>query len=127
MNKICKEYITEIKSFFPIYRKPERVFIKKLTLDIEDFCEESKTTNKSKLYDKYGKPNDIVNNYLSSVGIEYISKQIRISRYIKITIIALVILAIVVTSIFCCILYRQHKMDMRQEMVGVNSIINEIE
>ena len=125
MNKTCKEYIAEIKSFFPIYRKPERVFIKKLTLDIEDFCEESNTSSKNILYDKYGKPHDIVNNYFSSIDTKYIVKQIRISRYIKLFIAVLLVLATIATSSWCVFTYRDHQITARQEIFFEDEVLLE--
>ena len=40
MNKICKEYISEIKALFPIKRKPEKDYIKKIAADVADYCED---------------------------------------------------------------------------------------
>ena len=39
-NKVCKEYIREIKTIFPVKSKQEREYIKNLSNDIADFCEQ---------------------------------------------------------------------------------------
>ena len=44
MNKLCKEYINEIKAIFPVKGNEERKYIKELSKDIEDYCEESNAT-----------------------------------------------------------------------------------
>lgn len=101
MNKICKEYVSEIKALFPIKRKPEREYIKKVMVDIENFCEESEVTTKQELYESYGKPNDVVNNYLATVDTEYIAKQISTSRFIRIAVAVLLVLATIAAAVFC--------------------------
>lgn len=125
MNNVCKGYMAEVKSFFPIRRKDERLFMKKLASDVEDYCLETKVTDKKELYDNYGKPNDVVNNYLSSVNTEYISKQIRISKFVKTLVASLIALATIVTAVVCVTIYYEHEMDKRQEAVICNKIIEE--
>ena len=110
MNKICKEYISEIKALFPIKRKPEKDYIKKIAADVADYCEEANVTSKQELYDNYGRPNDVVNNYFATVDTEYVVKQIRTTRLIRVAVAVLLILATISTSLMCYILYTEHQM-----------------
>lgn len=41
MNKSCKEYIKEIKAMFPIKGRAERKYIKELSKDVEEYCEDA--------------------------------------------------------------------------------------
>ncbi len=126
MNKICKEYIYEIKALFPIRRKPERDYIKKIMVDIENFCEESEVTTKQELYESYGKPNDVVNNYLATVDTEYIAKQISISRFIRIAVAVFLVLATIATAVFCITLTTELQYIMEQEQnSSIETIIEE--
>ncbi len=125
MNKLCNEYISEVKALFPIIRKSERDYIKKIKVDIENFCEEAEVTTKQELYENYGRPNDVVNNYLSTVETEYIAKQISIKRLITTCVVALLVLATVATSALCIALYTQYQIVKRSEMVGVSYTITE--
>ncbi|MBQ2943722.1 MAG: hypothetical protein IJD93_03360 [Ruminococcus sp.] len=125
MNKLCKEYISEIKALFPIKRKEERDYIKKIIADVEDYCEEANVTTKQELYENYGKPNDVVNNYFSTVDTEYIAKQISTKRLLKTFVIGLLVLATVLTSAFCITLYAQFQMVKRTEAIGVRTYIIE--
>lgn len=125
MNKLCKEYISEIKALFPIKRKEERDYIKKIIADVEDYCEEANVTTKQELYENYGKPNDVVNNYFSTVDTEYIAKQISTKRLLKTFVIGLLVLATVLTSAFCITLYAQFQIVKRSAMVGVSYTITE--
>lgn len=125
MNKLCKEYISEVKALFPIIRKSERDYIKKIKVDIENFCEEAEVTTKQELYENYGRPNDVVNNYLSTVETEYIAKQISIKRLITTCVVALLVLATVATSALCIALYTQYQIVKRSEMVKAEYTITE--
>ena len=125
MNKICREYILEIKALFPIKRKPEREYIKKLASDIEDYCEEENVTSKQELYENYGKPNEIVNNYFSAVDTEYIAKQIRVTRFIKTAVAVLLVLATIATSALCIYLNSAYQVLAREEIVIRENIITE--
>ena len=98
MNKICKEYISEIKALFPIKRKPEKDYIKKIAADVADYCEEANVTSKQELYDNYGRPNDVVNNYFATVDTEYIVKQISTKRLLKTFLVIMLLLATIVTA-----------------------------
>ena len=125
MNKICKEYISEIKALFPIKRKPEKEYIKKIAADVADYCEEANVTSKQELYDNYGRPNDVVNNYFATVDTEYIVKEIKTTKFIKSAIAIIIILAMIATSALCITLYAQYQMVKRTEVVMVDQTITE--
>lgn len=73
MNKLCKEYIKEIKDMFPIKGRTERKYIKELSKDVEEYCEDSGATSKEDLYENYGTPFNVVESYFSVTGISYVS------------------------------------------------------
>lgn len=123
MNKICKKYISEVKAFFPIMGKDERKYVNKLRLNIENYCEEADITSKQELYENYGKPHDVVNDYYSSVDTNNIIKKIRISKYIKVFIIAILALAVIATSTYCIIHYYEYQLLARQEAVIAEEVI----
>lgn len=123
MNKICKQYISEVRAFFPVMGKSERKYVNKLRLNIENFCEEAEITSKQELYENYGNPHDVVNDYYSTVDTDDIIKKIRISKYIKAFIIAILALAVIAVSTYCIIRYEYHQMSIRQEAVIVEEVI----
>ncbi|MBE6734987.1 MAG: hypothetical protein E7563_06585 [Ruminococcaceae bacterium] len=124
MNKICKEYISEIKALFPIKRKPEKDYIKKVAADIKDYCEEENVTSKQDLYDNYGKPNDVVNNYFATVDTEYVVKQIKVARFIKTAVALIIVLATIATSALCICAYVSYQLaDKEAVVVREDSII----
>ncbi len=83
MNKICKQYISEVKSFFPIMGKSEKRYVTKLKANIESYCEDEEITTKEELYEKYGLPNNVVNDYFSAADTEYIVKKSKLQNILK--------------------------------------------
>lgn len=123
MNKIGKEYISEVKTLFPIMGKNERKYINKLAENIDSYCEEENITSKQDLYQNYGKPNEVVYNYYTTVDTQNIVKRIKISKYIKIFIAVLLVLVVIATTIYCVIFSNEYLMALREEMVNVESVI----
>ena len=123
MNKLCKEYIKEVKAMVPVKGKKERKYIKQLSKDIEDYCEESKATTKEELYENYGNPVDVVAEYFSAIGAPYVIKKIRISKYIKALIAVIIAVILVLSTVYGVVLWEEHKMIMREEMVFVETVI----
>ena len=123
MKKAYKEYISDVKKFFPVKGKEERKFLKKLASDIEIFCEDENITNKKEIYKKFGTPHNVVNDFYSTEDIDVVIKKIRFSKYIKIFFAILAVIAILISAVYCMFWYEDHLMDLRQEMVGVETII----
>ena len=123
MNNLCKEYIKEAKAMFPVKGKKERKYIKQLSKDIEDYCEESNATTKEELYENYGNPVDVVAEYFSAIGAPYVIKKIRISKYIKALIAVIIAVILVLSTVYGVVLCEEHKMIMREEVVIVEEVI----
>lgn len=125
MNKICKQYIKEIKAMFPIKSKKERAYIKNLSRDIDDYCVEENVTSKEQLYENYGNPIDVAREYLSAMGIDYVMKKIKIAKYIKALVSVLIAAVLVLTSTICIYTYSIYQMEKRQEVVITEEVIEE--
>lgn len=123
MNRICKQYISEVKTFFPIIGKDERTYIAKLITNVDNFCDEDDITTKEELYKRYGLPNDVVNDYYSTIDSEKIIKRIRISKYVKCSMIILLLLAFVATSYYCFTLHHAYKQFTSQEVIIFDEVI----
>ena len=120
MNKLCKEYINEIKAMFPVKGKEERKYIKNLSKDIEVYCEEADATTKEELYKNYGTPVDV---YFSATGVPYVIKKLKISKYIKSLIAVIIAVALVLSTVYGVILWEEHQAIMRQEVVIAEEVI----
>ena len=80
MNKICKEYISDAKKFFPIMGKNERGYLRGIISELEDCIERESITTKQELYVKYRQPYDLANDYYSRFETDEIVKKIRIAK-----------------------------------------------
>ena len=126
MSKISKEYIKEVKAMFPVKGKKERLYLKNLARDVEMLCEEENITSKENLYEKYGKPVEVVAEYFATVETDYVVKKLRISKHIK-ALVAIVITAILITTlIYSFKIYGEYKIAKSQEVVICEQVIEEI-
>lgn len=123
MNKICKEYVGEIKTLFPIKKKQEKAYIKKLALDVSGYCFDANITTKQDLYDNYGKPFDVVSNYVSTVDTTYIVKNLRIAKFIRRAIAVILVLATIVTVVHSIYLHHLHQLFEYNKIVEIESEI----
>lgn len=124
MNKTCKKYISEIKALFPINRKQEKEYLKKLTSDIEDFCEETGAAEKGELYKNYGTPQEVVSNYLLTLDSQYVAKRIRTTRIIKRAVAAVLVLATIATSVYGVYLFIAYQDHLDNQCGGVVTVIS---
>lgn len=99
--------------------KSEKRYVTKLKANIESYCEDEEITTKEELYEKYGLPNNVVNDYFSAADTEYIVKKIKTSKYIK------AFISVILTSVFCAFWYQNHQMLLREEALFSNEVIEE--
>ena len=129
MNKVCKEYISDAKKFFPVMGRKERDYLRKVSGDIEDFIETEKITTKAELIEKYHQPYEVANNYYATFfDTELIIKRIKISKYIKIFISILIIVILIGLSFYMYVWNTHLDVALREEMVYSNdSLTNDEE
>lgn len=127
MNKICKEYISDARKFFPIMGRQERHFLRKISGDIEDLIEEENITSKTELIKKYRKPYEVANNYYCSfIDTDLIVKRIKISKYIKAFISIIIIIALISSSIALFNYIKVLDTYNREEIIGKDSFSEDI-
>lgn len=126
MNKICRQYVSEVKAFFPIMGRSEREYIEKLKKDIENYCEESEVTSKEDLYKGYGLPYETVDEYYSSAETDEIVKRIKTAKITKTIITAVIISAVAVAAVFCTIRVSKHLYARTQEVSTYDEAIEVI-
>lgn len=127
MNKICKEYISDAKKFFPIIGRQERNYLRNVSGDIEDLIEEENITSKSELIKKYRKPYEVANNYYCSfIDTDLIVRRIKISKYIKAFISTLIVIVLLSASVFMFFWAENHSSMIREEMVGKDNFSEDI-
>ena len=120
MNKVCKEYISDAKKFFPIMGKSERAYLRGIVSQLEDCIEREAITTKQELYTKYRQPYELANDYYSRFETDEIVKKIRISKYIKVFISAIILFLLIAASIFIINTNILRDSYNREEIVGYN-------
>ena len=115
MEKICKEYVSQVKAMLPLWGKKEKAFVKKLRSDLYDYCEYNNINTIEELYKSHGTPQEVVFEYISLMEPDLISKRINTAKYIKIAIIFILILSTIFTGTICMIMYSEHKIFREQE------------
>ena len=63
MNRVCKIYVKNVKSAFPILGKSERLYIKKLQNYLEEYCNEYNISSLEELYKNFCTPDYVINSY----------------------------------------------------------------
>ena len=116
MNRLCKQYISQVKLLLPTIGKSERNYLATLTSNLEDFCEDTSPQTMDDLYKEFDSPVDTVNSYISTLPTETLIKQIRTSKYIRCLIVALIIMFACITSIFAITYYQSFQV-FKQEAV----------
>ena len=116
MNRLCKQYISQVKLLLPTIGKSEKNYLTTLTSNLEDFCEDISPQTMDDLYKEFGSPVDTVNSYISTLPTETLIKRIRTSKYIRCLIVALIIMFACITSIFAITYYQSFQV-FKQEAV----------
>ena len=98
MNTICKQYIDQVKTLFPVMGKPEKEYIRGLALQVEEVCKEQGISNLETLYGEFDRPEDVVRGYISQLDTEEVVQRIRRTRLLRILVTWIVIAALAVTA-----------------------------
>ena len=116
MDNISKQYIKNVKVFFPIVGKAEKKYLRNLKSNLEDYCEEKSVTSLEELYQGFGAPSEVVNTYYSSVDIDYILGQIKRTRIIRNSLVIFVVSVLVALSAYFSYLYSEYRL-MQSQMI----------
>lgn len=123
MNKLCRTYIRKIKTLFPIMGKSERKYIRPLKTNVYDFLTDNPNSNLDDLYKEFGNPEDVINSYYTTIDTDNVIKRIKISKYIKLLIIALIICLLSLTILRFYILYEGHQVFLEEQIVSEETVI----
>ena len=116
MNRLCRQYHSDIKSFFPIMGNPEKKYLLKLMISVEDYCDEEHVTTIEELYEGFGSPSDVVSTYLEHTDTSVLMKRIRFAKWIKRGIAIFLLISFIGVSIYGVTTYREHIMFDEQQM-----------
>ncbi len=72
LNDACKVYISDIKTFFPVFGNEEKQYLSYLQRTVQEYVTENPDISIQELYDTFGYPSAIVSSYYESVDIDEI-------------------------------------------------------
>ena len=99
MNRNVNKYIKDCKHFFPFLSKNEKIFLKRLKVNIVENIDSTNITYDD-LCNKFGYPSNIIISYFEDQDANYLIKQSRIRNILKKAII------ICTVAILVCCLWR---------------------
>ncbi|MBR3262638.1 MAG: hypothetical protein IKF93_05930 [Lachnospiraceae bacterium] len=108
-KRICEQYIKRVKILFPYVGKTEKKYLDNLRLNAEDFCDNENIISLSELEKGFGKPEDIVHEYISSVETDELIKRLNTKKLIKCIIFCVLILVVAVATFFAIYTYKEYK------------------
>ena len=117
MSELCRQYISDVRNFFPIMGKKEREYLKKLSLSVEEYCEEKSVKTVEELYDGVGSPSYIVNTYFSLQDTSEIIKRISLSNWLKRGIPAIFVIALIGLCAYGVYLWQVHELLVQEHEI----------
>lgn len=122
---LIKKYMRDIKGLFPVIRRDDRLYLKKMRQNIDDYCESYSISSMEELYEEFGKPQDIVYGYYSMIDTAPLFSYIRFRRLLKYFLASVCVILFAFTVYNCMILYREHITFIRQEAIFTETVITE--
>lgn len=101
MSKITKQYLRDVKEFFPICTRNEQTYLKNLSKDIDDFCETNHIKSLNDLYAAYGTPSEVAYGYIANSDFSTLYKKLNWGRYFKIGILLVIVLLFIALIATC--------------------------
>ena len=124
-NSLSQKYVQEVKMLFPILRKEEKDYLKKMKQNLDDYCENIPIQSIEDLYNEFGKPQDVVYDYFSITDIASLISSIHIQKIMRRVICFACAVALIGVSFYCILLYQEHTSFMRQEAVFIEETISD--
>ncbi len=99
MKDTKKQYMKRVRALFPVYGIPERRFLKGLENSLEEYLLEHPAASLSDFEDRFGAPQDVVNEYITGSDVNYLYKRLNIAKYIRLACIVMLALAILLFAV----------------------------
>lgn len=125
-TKETKRYLYKIKKQLPVYRKEEKLFLKRLSNSIYEYVEtcSNDTMTMDELIKKFGEPEDCVSTYVETLDNEDIKLNIAKRRHMK---YALTVLTVLCVAAICVAIYfyKQRKYQQEADIYSETIVIQE--
>ena len=109
MNKITKEYYRNIKTLLPAYGKEEKRLFNDIYLRLDELSHTKTDLTYEQICEELGSPQEVISEYFFNADINYLVKKIRLSNYIRFSIITFLIILFVLSGVRSYFLYQSDK------------------
>lgn len=109
-NTLSDSYIKKVKALFPYIGKAEKSYLDNLKLTVDDYCSEETINTLKELEDGFGKAEDVVHEYVSSVETEELVRRLNTRKLIKRIGVVLLIVILAVSIGFSLYTYRKYQL-----------------
>ncbi len=82
-DKELNQYMKRIKLLLPLYRKQEKQFLTDFRFCIYNFTETHPEHSFADITAHFGTPDEVVRDYLSSLDVDLLCRQISVRKWIK--------------------------------------------
>jgi hypothetical protein len=121
-NREISRYLKQVKALIPIYGKRERSFLVELNTAIEDYIESSPSADIQQMHSHFGEPTKVASDYLSESDSDYLTRQIKRIRHIRIIVFILVVLIIAAFGVRMGLNYKNYS-DARESYLSIKETI----
>ncbi len=94
MDKEMGVYLKEIEKSLVCSKGEKKIYLKDLKNSIQQFIQEEKIVNFSKVREHFGTPTDIAESYLTTVDVADIKKKLSVKRMMTTALVFLIILVV---------------------------------
>ena len=115
--------MSQVKTLFPMIGSSERKYLVNLSKTIQDYCLEENVSTLEEIYDGFGRPNEVVNVYVSNIDTSKLIKRIKVTKWIKVGIIILLLISLIGVSVFGITIYKEYKIYQQEQIYFEEEII----
>ncbi len=108
VKSLSEQYTKKVKALFPYVGNAERKYLNNLRLTVDDFCVAENISDLKDLESGFGKPEDIVHEYVSSIETDELIRRLNSRKIIRRIIVIVLIIAIVAATFFTIHTYKEY-------------------
>ena len=127
MNKTdsrkIKHYFREIRLLIPVSSKGVKKFLQDFRSSVEEYAENHPECSAEEIIERFGSPEDVAYEYVSSVDAKEICRRITMSRYIKRVVGVIVIASVIVSGYRVWILHDAHQKALDEMPAYITEVI----
>lgn len=123
-DKELKQYFKHIKLLLPLRRKKEKQFLKELQTSITDFINLNPDCSFADICSHFGKPQEVVKDYLSTMDSADLCKQVCVRKRIKHAAVIILSLCLIAFLLHAGVIYKIY-LDEKNQVITHRLIVIE--